>query len=161
MTQQASAETIERYRRQSVRLLDNAFSQMRTGRWNQSEELVWGSLTLAVKAVALSRGRTLEGLQEIQDYAQDLGRERKDRRIREAFKQLSSFSDLIDRVRESRARIDYLFVALDDVSDAVERLWNLVPQGGQDPCPAGPADPLPDSRRRARGRKGSKLDDDQ
>ena len=129
MTQQAASETIERYRQQSVRLLDNAFSQMRKGRWNQSEELVWGSLTLAVKAVALSRGRALDGIQEIQDYAQELGRERKDRRIGEAFKQLSSFSDLIDRVRESSARIDYLFVALDDVGDAVERLWNMVPQG--------------------------------
>jgi hypothetical protein len=132
MTQQGATQTIERYRKQSVRLLDSAFSEMRKGRWSQSEELVWGSLTLAVKAVALSRGRTLDGPQQVQDYAQELGGERRDRRIREAFKQLSSFSDLIDRVRESRSRVDYLFVTLDDISEAAERLWQMVPLEGGD-----------------------------
>ncbi len=131
MTQQGVTQTIDRYRKQSVRLLDSAFSEMRKGRWNQSEELVWGSLTLAVKAVALSRGRTLDGPQEVQDFAHELGQERRDRRIREAFKQLSSFSDLIDRVRESRSRIDYLFIALDDVGEAVEHLWQMVPREGE------------------------------
>ena len=131
MTQQGVTQTIDRYRKQSVRLLDSAFSEMRKGRWNQSEELVWGSLTLAVKAVALTRGRTLGGPQEVQDFAHELGQERRDRRIREAFKQLSSFSDLIDRVRESRSRIDYLFIALDDVGEAVEHLWQMVPREGE------------------------------
>ena len=54
------------------------------------------------------------------------------RRIREAFKQLSGFSDTVDRVRESRSRMDYLFLILDDVSSAVERLWELVPAPEQD-----------------------------
>ena len=50
---------INRYRSQSLRLLDNALGDMRGGRWAQSEDLLWGSLTLAVKAVALSRGQSL------------------------------------------------------------------------------------------------------
>lgn len=132
MAQDASSRTILRYHKQSIRLLGNALGQMRNGRWNQSEELLWGSLTLAVKAVAISRGDALDGDEAVKAYATKLGQEHRDRRIREAFKQLSSFSDMIDRVRDSRSRIDYLFVTLDDVSEAVERLWTLVPEAEDD-----------------------------
>ena len=45
----------------------------------------------------------------------------------ESFGQLVSFSDLVERVRDSRARMDHLFTTLDDVTSAVERLWEMVP----------------------------------
>ncbi len=123
---------ISRYRTQSLRLLDDALGQMRGGRWARSEDLLWGSLTLAIKAVALSRGQDLEGDEAVRDYATQLGRERRDRRIREAFSQLASFAESVQRVRESRARADHLFPTLDDVSAAVERLWEMVPRDDEE-----------------------------
>jgi hypothetical protein len=98
---------------------------MHGGRWMRSEELLWGSLTLAVKGVALSVGKEVEGDEAVRQYAEQLGKEHRDRRIREAFTQLSAFSETVDRVREARSRVDYLFMQLDDVSAAVERLWEL------------------------------------
>ena len=123
----AVSAKIQRYRQQSLRLLDSALTEMRSGRWLRSEELLWGSLTLAVKAVGLSHGDDIEGNEAVQEYASRLGQQHRDRRIREAFKQLSGFSDAVNRVRESRSRMDYLFLILDDISSAVERLWELVP----------------------------------
>ena len=119
-------QRIRRYRTQSLRLLDSALSQMRSGKWALSEDLLWGSMTLAVKAVALTRGVTLEGDEAVREYAAQLGRETRDRRIRETFDQLVSFSGLVERVRDSRARMDRLFTVLDDVAAAVERLWEMV-----------------------------------
>ncbi len=116
---------IRRYRNQSISLLQTAFQELRHGRWSRSEELLWGSLTLAVKGAALSRGDVLQDQDEIQAYAVALGRERRDRRIREAFTQLSSFSDAADRVRDSRYRVDRLTMMLEDLSAAVEQLWLL------------------------------------
>jgi hypothetical protein len=101
--------------------------QMRNGRWSRSEDLIWGSLTLAVKGVALSRGEELDGDEAVKEYAQMLGREKKDRRIREAFEQVDTFSETLERVQESRTRVDHLFMRLDDVKSAVERLWSMVP----------------------------------
>ena len=118
---------IRRYRNQSLRLLDGALSQMRGGRWARSEDLLWGSLTLAIKAVALSQGLYLEDDEAVREYATQLGQERRDRRIRDAFTQLASFADLVQRIRESRSRLDHLFPLLDDVTSAVERLWEMVP----------------------------------
>ncbi|MCH7606753.1 MAG: hypothetical protein IH962_06320 [Chloroflexi bacterium] len=119
-------QRIRRYRTQSLRLLDSALSQMRSSQWARSEDLLWGSMTLAVKAVALTQGVTLEGDEAVREYAAQLGRETRDRRIRETFDQLVSFSDLVERVRDSRARMDRLFTVLDDVTSAVERLWEMV-----------------------------------
>ena len=86
---------IQRYRRRSLHLLLSAMDQMRNGRWSRSEDLIWGSLTLAVKGVALSRGEELDGDEAVKEYAQMLGREKKDRRIREAFEQVDTFSETL------------------------------------------------------------------
>ena len=118
---------INRYRSQSLRLLDNALGDMRGGRWSQSEDLLWGSLTLAVKAVALSRGQSLNDDISIRQYAEQLGQERRDKRIRESFDRLAAFGESLQNIRESRGRLDRLFSILDDVASAVEQLWDLVP----------------------------------
>ncbi len=118
-----------RYRGQSLRLLQDAMDEIRGGRWSRCEELLWGSVTLAVKGVALGRGRELDGLKAVEDYANELGQENRDRRIREAFTKLASFGDMADRVRESRIRADHLVATLEDVTGAVERLWDLAPGG--------------------------------
>ncbi len=80
---------------------------------------------MAVKGAALSRGDVLQDQEEIQAYAVVLGQERRDRRIREAFTQLSSFSDAADRVRDSRYRVDRLTMMLEGLSSAVEQLWAI------------------------------------
>ncbi|MDA0733781.1 MAG: hypothetical protein O2909_08570 [Chloroflexi bacterium] len=135
MPDQTTTSKIQRYRSQSLRLLDSAFGEMRSGRWMRSEELIWGSLTLAVKGVALSRGEEVEGDEAVRLYAARLGQEHRDRRIREAFTQLSAFSATVDQVRESRSRVDYLFLQLDDVSAAVEKLWELASANTSDSLP--------------------------
>ena len=129
-----------RYRGQSLRLLQDAMDEIRGGRWGRCEELLWGSLTLAVKGVALGRGRELEGLKGVEDYAHELGEENRDRRIREAFTKLASFGDTAERVRESRIRSDHLVATLEDVTGAVERLWDLAPGGDFLPAPASATD---------------------
>ena len=123
---------IHRYRTQSFRLLDDALGLMRGGRWSRSEDLLWGSLTLAIKAVALSRGQALEGDESVREYAAQLGKERRDRRIRQAFDRLASFGESVEGIRGSRSRIERLFPILDDVTSAVEQLWEMVPRDDQE-----------------------------
>ena len=118
-----------RYRGQSLRLLQDAMDEIRKGRWDRCEELLWGSLTLAVKGVALGRRRELEGLKAVEEFALELGQENRDRRIREAFTKLASFGETAEKVRESRIRADHLVATLEDVTGAVEKLWDMAPGG--------------------------------
>ena len=118
---------IHRYRKQSIRLLESAINQMRAGLWSRSEDLLWGSLTLAVKGVALSRGQQLDEEDQVREYASQLGQQERDRRIRDAFSQLTKFADSVELIRESRFRLDRLVPIIEDVNSAVERLWDMVP----------------------------------
>ena len=121
------AARLTRYHGQSVRLLRDAMNEARQSRWLRCEELLWGGATLAVKGVALTRGDDVDGRQAVQEYAQDLGREQNDRRIRDVFSRLDSFADAADRMRESRADAQRLIAILEDVASAIERLWGMLP----------------------------------
>lgn len=124
----SDSQKISRYRQRSVHLLHSAINEMRSGHWSRSEDLLWGSLTLAVKGVALNRGEDLDSDAAVQQYASQLGQTLRDRRIREAFPQLASFGDAVERLRESRSRVDRLVPMLEDVTSAIERLWEMVPR---------------------------------
>ena len=123
---------LTRYHGQSVRLLRDAMNEARQARWLRCEELLWGSATLAVRGVALSRGDEVEERRAVEEYARGLGQERNDRRIRDVFNRLSSFADVADRVRESRAEAQRLVAILEDVTSAVEKLWDMLPIDEQD-----------------------------
>ena len=134
MSQQSPRQSarLTRYHEQSVRLLRDAMNEARQSRWLRCEELLWGSVTLAVRGVALSRGDEVDDRQAVEQYAQSLGRERNDRRIRDAFTRLSTFADAADRMRESRGGAQQLIAILEDVTSAVERLWDMLPIDEQD-----------------------------
>ncbi len=126
LTQQQTAR-LTRYHGQSVRLLRDAMQEARQSRWLRCEELLWGSVTLAVRGVALTRGDEVEDRQAVEQYANLLGQENNDRRIRDAFSRLSSFADAADRARESRSGAQHLIAILEDVTSAVDRLWEMLP----------------------------------
>ena len=134
MTQpsQQISDRLARYHGQSVRFLRDAMNEAKQSRWLRCEELLWGSATLAVKGVALSRGDDVDSRQSIEEYAQSLGRESNDRRVRDAFSRLNSFAEAADRVRESRAGAQHLIAILEDVTSAIERLWDMLPFDQQD-----------------------------
>ncbi len=126
MTSYSDQARINRYRSQSIRLLNAAMTELQGGKWTRSEELLWGSLTLAVKGAALSRGNNVEDDPAVKAYAQALGSELRDRRVREAFEQLASLTDSLERSRETRRRVDRVYRVLEDIGGAIERLWDLV-----------------------------------
>ena len=126
MTTSIDLARINRYRSQSLRLLEGAMSELRGGRWTRTEEMLWGSLTLAVKGAALSRGDHVDEDSAVRAYARQLGIDLRDRRIREAFDQLAALSISLERARETRRRVEGVFRALDDISGTVEKLWDLV-----------------------------------
>ena len=160
---------LERYHGQSVRLLRDAMNEARQARWLRCEELLWGSITLAVRGVALSRGDEVEDRRSVEEYARGLGQENNDRRIRDAFSRLNSFADAADRVRESRSGAQHLIAVLEDLTAAIERLWEMMPMDATSEEPELPASDdepaLPPVRRNSRPRRPRQrrrnMDDDE
>ena len=156
---------LARYNGQSVRLLRDAMNEARQARWLRTEELLWGSVTLAVKSVALVRGDEVGDRKSVEQYAQALGQEHNDRRIRDAFNRLSTFADVADRMRDSRGGAQQLVSILEDVTAAVERLWEMIPvdEPPASNLPDSPEvddEPAPPPRRRNARRRHRRIDND-
>lgn len=133
-----SLETrLARYRSQALRLMDSAQNTMSRGQWSQSEDLLWGSLVAAARGVALWHGESADSDSDLKDFVRRLGDQERDRYIRDAFDHLSAWADTAERVRDRRSRVDYLFLAMDDLSEAIERLVARIPGGDS-------ASPVPD-----------------
>jgi hypothetical protein len=131
---------LTRYRSQALRLLGSAQDTMSRGQWNQAEDLLWGSLVSAARGVALWHGEPAESDAELKDFVRRLGDQERDRYIRDAFDHLSAWADTAERVRDRRSRVDYLFLAMDDLSEAVERLVGHIPSADSAPAELNPND---------------------
>lgn len=129
---------LSRHRSQALRLRDSAQVAMQRGQWNQAEELLWGSLVAAARGVALWHGEASGNDAELKAFVRRLGDQERDRYIRDAFDHLSALSEAAERVRERRSRVDYLFMAMDDVVEAVDRLVARIPDGDELPPSADP-----------------------
>ena len=120
---------LARYRSQALQLLESAQVSMQRGQWNQAEELLLGSLVAAARGVALWHGEPTNNDVDLRDFVRRLGQQERDRHIRDAFDHLSALSEAAERVRERRSRVDYLFMAMDDLTEAIERLVARIPGG--------------------------------
>ena len=129
---------LARHRSQARRLLDDGQQAMRRGRWNQAEELLWGSLTAAVRGVALWHGEPADSDAARRDFLHRLGEQEQDRYIRDAYDHLAAFAETAERVRDRTIRVDYLYIAVDNLTETIERLIARIP-GGDAPVPV--ADP--------------------
>lgn len=119
---------VKRYYGLSKRYIDNAMVEVACGRWKPAEDLLWGSVVAAVKAVAWSRGEPLQDNAEVEEYTRSLGQQMKDRRIRDAFSRLSGYATMFDRLHDSpRENTRRLVMDVEEVASAVQRLWLLLP----------------------------------
>ena len=126
---------LARYRNQAVRLQESAHVAMQRGQWTQAEELIWGSLVVASRGVALWYGEDVSNDARLKEFVKRVGEEEKDRYIRDAFDHLSALADAAERVRERRTRVDYLILAMDDLDEGIDRLVARIP-GGDDILPS-------------------------
>ena len=118
----------KRYYALSRRYIDNAMVEVACGRWKPAEDLLWGSVVAAVKAVAWSRGEPLQDNAQVEEYTRSLGQQMKDRRIRDAFSRLSGYATMFDRLHDSpRENTRRLVMDVEEVAAAVQRLWRLLP----------------------------------
>lgn len=121
------ADQLTRHRSRALRLLAAAHDAMRRGRWNEAEDLLWGSLVSAARGVALWHGAPADDNAALRTFIRRLGQQERDRHIRDAFDHLAAFADAAERVRERRSRVDYLFLAMDDLAESIERLTAHLP----------------------------------
>ena len=119
---------LNRHRSQAQRLLESAQTAMRRGRWNQAEELLWGSLTAAARGLALFHRAPADTDDQLRAFLNQFGDRQRDRYIRDAYDHLAALSDIAQRVRDRALRVDHLYITTDDLAQAIERIIAAIPE---------------------------------
>ena len=101
---------------------------MRRGRWNQAEELLWGSLTTAARGLALFHRAPADTDDQLRAFLNQFGDRQRDRYIRDAYDHLAALSDIAQRVRDRALRVDHLYITMDDLAQAIERIIAAIPE---------------------------------
>ena len=118
---------LARFKAQSIRCRATALSAAQDGRWERVEELLWGSVMAAVKAVALARDVRLGDGEEVRRYASSVALETGDRSLGEVLSHVSRISSVYLQVQDSSISRDHLYQLVRRICLAVERLLRLLP----------------------------------
>ena len=102
--------------------------QCARGRWNQAEELLWGSLTTATRGLALFHRAPADTDDQLRAFLNQFGDRQRDRYIRDAYDHLAALSDIAQRVRDRALRVDHLYITADDLAQAIERIIAAIPE---------------------------------
>ena len=116
-------EIAEKYKSQSIHYFLNALSSIEAGNAEKAGEFVWGSMAVALKAVAAIKGAKLWRHQDIEDYAKILAKELGNEEITKAHGLASA---LHSNFYEADLRIEDVRFRLDQVKDTIINLLDLV-----------------------------------
>ena len=116
-------ENIDKYKRQCLHYLENAFKFIDAGDSEKASEFLWGSMAEAIKAVAASKGITFRGHRQLWDYTEGLARELKDNSIFDSFHHANS---LHSNFYESELELKDVIRVAEEVRMTVGKLLSLI-----------------------------------
>ncbi len=121
-------EKIIRHKKQSVHYLENAFHFIKQEDAEKASEFLWGAMTQALKAVAMSKGKLLKRHDYIKKYALEF-RKSGDEDIYYAFNTAQS---LHSNFYESGLLLEDVVMGAEDVKKAVAKLLSHIPKENEE-----------------------------
>lgn len=119
----------EKYKKQSLHYLENAFAALEDGESEKAGEFLWGSMAQALKAVAASKGIELRRHWDITDYARGLAKELEDKALSDAY---GHANYLHSNFYEAGLRTEDVYVYAEDIRKAVGKLLGLIEDSASD-----------------------------
>lgn len=117
-------ETLQRYIIHSRQYLENALVALQVGEAGKAGELLWGSVSEALHAVAASRNRPLRTHRELKNFAIQLAREMNDQAIEKDFVVAESLHHNFYDVQQEPIDIA---IVVPTVQELVRKLLSLIP----------------------------------
>lgn len=112
------------YALQSRHYLENSQSAIELGELEKAGEFLWGSMALAIKAVAAFKGIELRSHRLLWDYAKEVSRDLREESIFTAFRDANS---LHSNFYETGMSLDILLDSEERIRHAVGNLISKIP----------------------------------
>ena len=117
-------DKVKRYQNRSNLYFKNALHFIEAEEAEKASEFLWGCMSQALKALALSRGRNLRSHRQIRNYAAELTKELRDESIWHVFNIAQS---LHSNFYESGLLLEDVVMGAEDVKKVVTRLFGFIP----------------------------------
>lgn len=118
------APDARRYKRQSVRYLENAYRSLRDQEPEKAGEFLWGSMAQAVKAAAATRNIRLRSHNQLREYANSLSKAVDDWNISTHFQVASS---LHANFYETELSVKDVLLYAEQLKPTITKLLSLAP----------------------------------
>jgi len=121
-------EVLEKYKSQSIHYFENALSSIQAGDAAKAGEFLWGSVALALKAVAASEGKKVKHT-NMSAYARELARKENDMSIWDVY----GIADLLHGkgFYEAGLSLEEVQTHAERIRATVLKLFNLLPKETQ------------------------------
>ncbi len=110
--------------------MQNVYTALERGEFEKASELLWGSMALAVKAVAALREIQLRSHASIWDYARQLSHELGDQELFDAFRDANR---LHTNFYESDLTREVVLISEERIRGAVGKLLGMIPREDLEP----------------------------
>ena len=118
-------EKTKKHRTQSVHYFENALRYIEMGDSEKASELLWGSMSQALKAVAANRGIRLKSHKDIRNYAIEATRATRDDSIWHAF---TTAQSLHSNFYETGLMLEDVAIAAKEIKEAIATLFSFIPK---------------------------------
>lgn len=118
-------ENAKRHKAQSLHYFENALKFIDKGDAEKASELLWGSMSQALKAVAAAKAIQLRTHRQIRDFAFGVTKTLSDENIWNAFEKAQS---LHSNFYECGLLLEDVQIATKSIKAAVDKLLKLIPQ---------------------------------
>jgi hypothetical protein len=118
-------EKTKKHRTQSVHYFKNALRYIEMGDSEKASELLWGSMSQALKAVAANRGMRLKSHKDIRNYAMEVTRAMRDDSIWHAF---TTAQSLHSNFYETGLMLEDVAVGAKEIKEAIGTLFSFIPK---------------------------------
>ncbi len=123
------SKRVKKHKSQSIHYYENALRSIEAGDAEKASEFLWGSVSQAVKALAMHRGIELRSHQRIRSYVMEVAKALQDESIKHSFDVAQS---LHSNFYESGLSLEDVVMGAEDAKQLVARLFSLIPDESEE-----------------------------
>jgi hypothetical protein len=119
-----TSKKIIKHKKQSIHYLENAFHLIELGETEKASELLWGSMTQALKAAAMTKDKLLRSHYDMRNYAMEFRKAG----YEDIYRAFNTAQSLHSNFYETGLSMEDVVIGAEEIKSAVAKLLSQIPE---------------------------------